>query len=241
MRGRTLALWFRLADPDEARRHVPPSVHIAQDPIVRARFWDMAHDAVAPAGSDGQTWTPFREAVVAFPVEYGSVTGDYPTYMYADEFAYLAFGREVMGWPVRGGMIEIDGEPGDPVEEGARLSGRLLRDGLEVMRAELTLTGAQLATDNAVPPRWLACKVIPDVASPSAAVAQLVATGPERIHHRDIWEATGELAFGEATTDELHFLRPREIVSAQYWANVSLTIGWGQVLAELGDSVWTDV
>jgi acetoacetate decarboxylase len=240
MRGRTLALWFRLADPDEARRHVPPSVRLPEDPVVRARFWDMAHDAVGSTGSHGPTWTPFREAVVAFPVEYGTVTGDYPTYMYADEYGYVALGREVMGWPVRGGMIDVDGEPDVPVRSGDRLGGRLTRDGREVMRAELTLTGARVPDENRVPPRWLACKVIPDVARPTAAVAQLVATGPERIHERDVWEATGTLAFGESDTDELHFLRPREIVAAQYWTNVRLTIGWGEVLAELGDTVWTD-
>ncbi len=81
-------------------------------------------------------------------------------------------------------------------------------------------------------------KVIADVGTPRAAIAQLVATGPERIHHRDIWEATGTLSFGEGATDELHCLAPREIVAAQYWANVDLTIGWGTVLEELGDGVW---
>lgn len=106
------------------------------------------------------------------------------------------------------------------------------------MQARLTLTGTRHASDDTHVPRWLASKVIADVGTPRAAVAQLVATGPERIHHRDIWEASGALSFGEGATDELHCLAPREIVAAQYWANVDLTIGWGTVLQELGDGVW---
>ena len=92
----------------------------------------------------------------------------------------------------------------------------------------------------ATPPRWLATKVITDVAGPTAAISQLVATGPERIHERRIWTAEGQLSFGEAPGDELHHLTPREIVGAQYWSGVRLTIGWGEVLAELGGSVWGD-
>jgi acetoacetate decarboxylase len=237
MRGRTLALWYRLADPGEARRHVPAALQLPDDPIVRARFWDMAHDAGGPLASDGApVWTPFREAVVAFPVEHGLVIGDYPTYMYADEFAYTAFGREVMGWPVRDGSITFDAAAGTPAA-GTVITAQLSRHDRLLMQIELTLTGELLPGDNR-PPRWLASKVIPDVAHPRAAVAQLVATGPERIHHRDVWDATGTLVFGESDTDELHYLVPREIVAAQYWANVELTIGWGEVLAELDDGVW---
>src|SRR5687768_10300236 len=51
MRGRTLALWYRLVEPDEARRHVPSVLEMDDDPVVRARFWDMEHDAV-PFGPD---------------------------------------------------------------------------------------------------------------------------------------------------------------------------------------------
>lgn len=240
MRGRTLALWFRLADPDEARRHVPAVVEMDEDPIVRARFWDMEHDAVPIDGGGERPWRRFREAVVAFPVRYRDVVGDYPTYMYGDDFTYALFGREVMGWPVRDGTISMDDEPPGGPGAGVRMSGQLDRDGHTVMRAEITLTGDEVAVDDAPPPRWLATKVITDVAGPTAAISQLVATGPERIHERRIWTAEGQLSFGEAPGDELHHLAPREIVGAQYWSGVRLTIGWGEVLAELGGSVWGD-
>jgi acetoacetate decarboxylase len=240
MRGRTLAIWYRLADPDEALRHVPAAVQMDGDPVVRARFWDMEHDAVPVNGEGPRPWRRFREAVVAFPVRFGEVSGDFPTYMYADDVTYVLFGREVMGWPVRDGVIDVDPEPAGGPTAGVRLSGRLARDGRTVMTAEVTLTGEELSVDDSKPPRWLATKVITDVAGPRAAVAQLVATGPERIHERRIWAADARLSFEEAPGDELHYLAPREIVQAQYWTGIRLTIGWGEALAELGESVWGD-
>ena len=240
MRGRTLALWYHLADPDAARRHVPPSVEMDDDPIVRARFWDLEHDAAGPAEDADRpiAWTPIREAVVAFPVRYGDLSADVPTYMYADDFSYTAMGRELMGWPVRDAVIEVDPEPAAGPGAGMTIRARMLRGGAEVMTASLTLTGEMTVDRLPTPPRWLAEKVIGRVDGPGAAVSQLVATGPERIDRRDVWTATATLAFGERPGDELSALGPREIVKAEYWANVVLSVGWGEVLAELGDGVY---
>jgi acetoacetate decarboxylase len=240
MRGRTLALWYRLADPDEARRHVPPTVVMEDDPVVRARFWDMQHDGLGERAADGSGWTTFREAVVAFPVSHGTTSGDYPTYMYGDDFAYNVFGREVMGWPVRDGEIEVDPVPPSGPAAGLTVTGVMTRGGRELMRATLRLTGEHEVDEDIAPPVWLATKVIPDATGPRVAVAQLLATGPERLHHRVRWTADATLSMGEAPGDELHRLAPREIVRAEYWADVSLTIGWGRVLDELDSSVWAD-
>lgn len=238
MRGRTIAILFRLQDPDEARRHVPAQLEMDEDPVVRARFWDMTYDAV-PGTEPGTRGTRrFLEAVVAFPVRYGSLSGDYPTYMYSDDWVYITAGREIQGWPVRGGDVEMSPEPAGGPAAGVTYSGLLERDGRPVMRARLELSGEQVEVDNSVPPRWLCTKIIPDATGPRAAVGQLLATGPERVHGRRAWEASAELSFSEGPADELHHLAPREIVEAQYWSDVDITIGWGEVLQELGDSVW---
>jgi len=238
MHGRTLALRYRLTDPDEARRHVPAGLEMDEDPVVRARFWDMRHDALRSLGDGEAAWTPFREAVIAFPVRRGALSGDYPTYMYADDFAYTAMGREVMGWPVRDGIISVDPEPSTGPAAGTTLSARLVRDGAELMHIDMALTGARLADGDTRPPRWLATKIIPDATRPLASVAQLLETGPERIHRRTIWAADASLRLGVGEGDELHYLEPREIVSAEYWNDVDLTIGWATVLDELGASPW---
>lgn len=240
MRGRTLAIWYRLADPDEARRHLPPTVAVDPDPIVRVRFWDLVHDAAGPAADADRpdVWTPIREGVVAFPVRYGDLSADLPAYMYADDLTYITMGRELMGWPVREAVIELDPEPASGPHAGMAVHARMLRAGIAVMEATLTLDGVRTRDVLPAPPKWLAEKVIGRVDGPGAAISQLVATGPERIDHRDVWSATATLTFRDAPRDELTALAPREIVKAEYWGDVALSVGWGEVLAELGDAVY---
>jgi len=239
MRGRTLALWFRLKDPDEARRHVPALLEMDDDPVVRARFWDMTYDAV-PGNEAGSRGTRrFLEAVVAFPVRYGQISGDYPTYMYADDWVYITAGREIQGWNVRGGDVEMTPEPVGGPTSGSSFRGSLVRDGHPIMQARLELTGAAHEDDQTTPPRWLTTKIVTDATGPRAQIGQLLSTGPERVDRRRIWEAHAELTFSPGPTDELHHLAPREIVEAQYWSDVDITVGWGEVLEELGDRVWS--
>lgn len=229
MRGRTIALWYRLQDPDEARRHVPPECELPADPVVRARFWDMYHDAGLPA-VDGALPSRFREAVVAFPVECEGVAGDFTTHMYADDPTYIAFGRETMGWPLRSGAIEMS-EPSVSPVEGSAIEGRLVIAGEVAMEATVRLVVERSrAAESDILPRWIGWKVIPHVDGRTIAVDQLVETGAQRIERATVWEAVGELSFGEVATEELRHLRPREIVAAEYWDGVNAVIGPGHVL-----------
>ena len=237
MRGRALAMWFRLKDPDEARRHVPALYEMDDDPVLGARFWDLEHDAVPGAAPGSRGSRRFVESVVSFAVRSGDVTGEYPAHMYADDWVYLTAGRETMGWNLRGGDVDYDPEPAE-LGAGATIGATLTSDGHTIMEARLTLTGETLPVDNSRPPIWLTSKIITDPTRPHAQVGQLLATGPERIDARTAWQATAELSFGESPGTELHYLAPREIVEAQYWSGVDLTVGWSKVLAELGDSVW---
>jgi acetoacetate decarboxylase len=239
MHGRTLSLRYRLADPDEARRFVPAGIEMDDDPIVRARIWDMEHDGCTPPGEPTR-WTRFREAVIAFPVRVAGMEGDYPTYMYADEFAYTAMGREVLGWPVRDAQLEVDPEPDTGLAAGTTITGRAWRIGQEIMRIDLVLDGhVDVITDDA-PGRWINTRIIPDTGdSGRAELAQLVWSGPRRIERREVWRASGTLTLPETATEELHWLAPREIVQAEYWAAQRMTVDRGAVITDLGDDPWT--
>lgn len=240
MRGRTLSLRYRLADPDEARRHVPAGIDMDEDPLVRARIWDMEHDGLTRPGGPVR-WTRFREVVVAFPVHVAGMDADYPTYMYADEFSYITMGREVMGWPVRDARIEVAPEPVGGLHAGTVITGRGWRGDDEIMRIELTLDGDHERTSDDHPGRWISTKVIPDIERPFAALAQLVWSGPRRIERRDLWSATATLAYPPTGTEELHHLAPREVVHAEYWADQVMVVGDGGVIADLGDDPWATV
>ena len=112
-----------------------------------------------------------------------------------------------------------------------------MRDGHLLMSAALELT--ELLPEAERPsglPRWLTMKQIPRADRPGDAVHQLVQTGPERLEWGPIWRAHGELHFPAAQIDELGSLAPREIVAAQYWSAVDLSVGYGRVLMDLGAS-----
>ena len=233
--GRGLALWFRLADPAEARRHVPAMLEMDDDPIVRARFWDLAHDAGLPERLAPGDDLPLRvaEAVVAFPVSYAGTSGDFTAHMYADDPVYTAFGREVMGWPLRPGTVVMS--PGLPagLERGSTVSARLERDGGVLMSAGLTLTAPIPVRERPIDlPRWLTLKLVPRADGSGDVVRQLLQTGPERVEWGPMWAAEGELRFMDGPNDELAFLAPREIVAAQFWSAVDLSIGYGRILAD---------
>lgn len=212
-------------------------MHMDDDPIVRARIWDMEHDGLTPPNGP-ERWTRFREAVVAFPVSYEGIEGDYPTYMYADEFSYTTMGREVMGWPIRDAEVHVDPEPTQGLTAGTVINGRCRRGGDEIMHMELVLDGRHEVISDDDPGRWITTKVIPDVASPTAALAQLVWSGPQRIERRALWSGTGTLVLPPTRAEELHHLAPREIILAEYWADQIMTVGGGGVLKELGSDPW---
>lgn len=152
--------------------------------------------------------------------------------MYADEPVYIAFGREAMGWPLRHGEITFS-EPGD-LQPGTALEGRLVRDGGELMGVALTVeTLVSDLSDRPTRPRWIGWKRIPGVDGRSILVDQLVETGPSHVIWERVWTASASLSFEESLNDELHFLRPREIVAAEYWERVRLAIGPGSVLVDL--------
>jgi acetoacetate decarboxylase len=251
MIARTLAVWYRLADPEEARRHSHPSLEIEPDPVVRARFWDIRHDA-GRAGA-GQL-IELREAAVGFPVRFGDEQGDDTVYMFATDPVYTAFGREMMGWPVVGGDVTVDAAepatansrnvlsswtaPQAPEGQywteprlGDQFSGTLTVRGHRLMHMTIKVSAPVAPEEMQRPgPRWITHKFLPDVTGTST-VDQITQTAPTRVAWGSIWRATGQLEFFEAPGSELHYLAPREIVAAEYWCNLRLELGSGRVLA----------
>lgn len=230
-------MWFRVQDPDEVRRHIPAGLRVQDepDPVLRARYWQISHDAGLSALLSAQDleYLRFCEAVVSVPVAHGQISGEFLAYMYADESTYISFGREVMGWPLRPGDIRItDDHQGEGPAVGDRLQGTLTRFGSVVMASSFTLTQLVPDVDRPVP-KWLTQKLIPRVDAPGFAVRQLVSTGPNRVTWGKTWEAEASLSFAPSPNDELEYLRPREIVKAEYWPDVELTVGFGSVLGEL--------
>jgi hypothetical protein len=110
--GRTLTAWFEI-DRELLERAVPDALRRpATEPSwARLRFYDARFESLADA--DTHPLVPrsgtFREAVIAFPARAAGSDGDATMFMWADSEAYTTWGREVFGWPVLRGRIDLDG------------------------------------------------------------------------------------------------------------------------------------
>jgi acetoacetate decarboxylase len=232
--GRVFTIWYRLEDPDEARRQIAPPLEVPPNPLCRARFYELVMDAGQGDHlvSTNPEQTLFYEAVIAIECSYKQLHGDYSVHMYSDNATYISWAREVVGWPLKMGHIVIT-KPWKPyqLESGVTVTGVLDRFGTQLMKASVTLTEPMPEQDRPRSvPNWFTYKFIPSIEGPELDVSQLVVAGPSRMDTGLVWKATGTLELGEGLNDELHFLRPGEIVSADYVPYVDLTVGYGKVL-----------
>lgn len=221
MRGRVFTVWYRLQNPEEARRCIRPPLLLPDDPLCRVRFYDIVHN-----NGSGAAIFPFREAVIAIECGYGDLKGDSSVIMYADDPVYIAWGREVYGWPLKPGMItmtEISHH-----EPGVTVRGSLALQGTRWIHASVVLQESLPPAERPLP-FWFGCKTIPSIDKAEPAVNQVVVAGPSRVTAGAVWRADGAFELG----DDLRFLQPREIVSADYWSHVELTVGYGRVLENL--------
>ena len=233
MYGRVFTLWYRLENPDEARRLIAPPMEVPPDPLCRVRFYDITHDA--GKGDDLVVENPeqahFHEAVIAIEVGYQDLHGDYSLYMYADEPTYIAWGREVYGWPLKMGKISMTRLWHD-AQTGDRLTGTLERFGRRLMTAHIELEESLLPDSftSPLPARWFGYKIIPSIEEGQPPDAnQLVVSGPTSAEIGRVWRASGTFTLG----DELNNLRPREIVSVDYVEGADLRVGYGRILKNL--------
>ena len=237
MSGRVLTVWFRVKNLDELRNHIAPPLTIPKDALCRARFWDLTHDAGKGDDLPGQipAQTHFHEAVLAIDADYGDMPGDYSVHIFADDPTYIAWAREVIGWPVKMGQVAFN-QPWNPtnLKPNDRLTGTLERFGTQLLRASVTLK-RPIHPDERPYKRanWFTYKIIPSVEKLAPEVSQLVLVQPSTLDSGQLWEADGTVEIGQGLNDELHFLQPAEIVWAEYWSYVNLSVGYGKILAQL--------
>ncbi len=237
MSGRNFTIWYRPEDPGELLNYIAPPLQVPDDALCRARFWELTHDA--GQGDNLVELNPaqaqFQEAVLAIDASYAALRGDYSVHIYADEPTYTAWAREVIGWPVKMGNIHLT-RAWHPhaLQAGITFTGILERFGSQVMKASVTLT-QEISIDQRpyAASNWFTYKVIPSAEKPEPEVCQLVLIQPAVLGYGPIWKAEGTLEIAEGINDELHFLRPAEIVFAEYWSFVELSVGYGQILARL--------
>lgn len=109
MTGSRITAWIRLPYALLARI-VSPDLLPAEsvDVEARLRFYTVTFQGVGRPGVDAPGSGQFREAVIAFPAQANGLLGQVSTFMWTDSDPYLLWGREVFGWPLERGDLDMD-------------------------------------------------------------------------------------------------------------------------------------
>jgi hypothetical protein len=180
MEGTVVTAWFH-AEPSALAKLAHPDFPPASDGRqARIRFYQIE------AQADGRS-VPFREAVVAYKTEFSGVKGELSALMWTDSLPYLAWGREVFGWPLQLGDVQlVSGLWG-----GDRASSADCRIG------DLSLTsvliGEELAGNTSGPPIWITPHRVVDAIDPQAETRRVYAVRPRVMKPGRIFRCSGVL------------------------------------------------
>lgn len=139
-------------------------------------------------------------------VRYGDYTGQFVPYLYTSTDASLACYREVQGWPAVMGETEI-------VEQGGRVSARLVRQGREIMRASAEIGGAEITSLDFLP--IILYKEIPGMDGRSCDAAYFL-TSTSRLTNLSFRAGSGGLEFTDPGDDPIARLAPLKITAVLY-------------------------
>ena len=207
--GRSITAWFPIPRtvleaslPSHLRRAVG-------EDWARLRFYDARFEA--PGVAEGLPFAPragaFREAVVAFPAAAGGLAGDATMFMWADGEAYTTWGREVYGWPVLRGELELDGGIWDsPLVAGARGSAALTASAGSAAVAGLEL-GERIESSTSGG-WWITPRRRLERAGLGGEREDVVAARPQIVNHGRVYDARGEVHLEFAAGHPLHGLAP---------------------------------
>jgi acetoacetate decarboxylase len=215
---------FARGNPDGIRKAIPPEFEPASD-IVEYFFLDypVVHDMA------DQTMGPraYTEGGVVLSVTYKGMTGGHVAYAYlaSDADDAICGGREVFGYPKKGGEVEF-------VENGATVEGKISRRGRDLMTASFTADGSPNFDRPVAQPRYQV-KRIPRIDGGGYDVNQVVTIqgANAEIHEQRFGKATISLG-GDPHMDPIFELGANEVVGAEYVTS-SFDLVYGRVLEDL--------
>lgn len=168
MSGTVVTAWFTL-EHGAISTMLSPDLVPTGEPTrpSRLRFYDIEyHSGSDTSAGDGR----FKEAVVAFPASYGEETGEVSAFMWSDSDTYIHWGREVFGWPVLRGGIDLEGAPWENKGDSPGAARLSVQDGT----AGIEITGRCEEVPPARNAQWFTPRLIPLPGRPQDARELLV-------------------------------------------------------------------
>src|SRR6266700_800533 len=229
--GRIMSVIFR-ASKDALAALVPAPRELPADPIASVRVNELLnnHGHGNHWIENEPEWVQYKEAVVCIPVLYKGVLGSYDPFLWVDNHACAAGGREIYGLPKKmGKMFLTRFFPSDPLAPGMKLTGTVEALSRRLMTASVTLT--REAKPEELPPVqcFYTLRVIPSPESEEPDINQLLRFKLQNYKYTRLWTGEGSVSFGDSPNEELLPLAPTEIVSG-FYMEVDWILPWAEVI-----------
>src|SRR6266550_3886799 len=174
--GRIMSVIFK-ANKDALAALVPAPLELPDDPVAIVRVNELLnnHGHGNTLIEDEPEWVQYKEAVVCIPVVYKGVLGNYDPYLWVDNHACAAGGREIYGLPKKMGKMYLTRFfPSDPLAEGMKMTGTLEALSRRLLTASVRLT--REATPDELPKVecFYTLRVIPSPESEEPDIHQLL-------------------------------------------------------------------
>jgi acetoacetate decarboxylase len=154
---------------------------------------------------------PYHEAILGVPCTLGEQTGNYVVVVYLDQTRPIVAGREIYGWPKKDADFVLHAD-------ATRASARAVRNGVEIIRADVEIAREAAPGDLALDPTWFNLKLIPSVTDGAPPdVMQLTATTLANVSVREAGAGPARLGLADSIVDPLASLMPvRDVVGGVF-------------------------
>jgi acetoacetate decarboxylase len=162
----------------------------------------------------------YNEVVLSVPSIFKEMSGNYAAYLYVDNDAAIAAGREIYGWPKKEARITI-------AEKDAVLLATVERGGIQLVSAAMELAELGKPEDFQFSEPWFNFKLIPSVKKDAPPeVMQLTSNTEENLKIKQVYTGRATLEFGTSPVDPLHKILIKEVLGGVYMnADFALTYG----------------
>jgi acetoacetate decarboxylase len=168
---------------------------------------------------------PWMDAYIAIPVRFQGLSGGFYAYMYEDNDAAIAAGREMWGYPKKFATTKLE-------EKGKHVSAIVERKDVKLIEVKLAVTRDTPPEVPIILPVLL-LQVIPN-AGKGVFLKRVISTDrPPTFVTKSEKTGKATVSFGKLDSDPLYKLGPTKVIGGSYRIGDFEKSGWPKVLATL--------
>jgi acetoacetate decarboxylase len=229
--GRIMSVVFK-ADPDALNALIPPPLEPLDEPYGIVRVSELINDHGGGDRwlEDEPEWVQYSEAVVCIPAAYKGRVGNYDPYLWVDNHACAAGGREIYGLPKKMAKVFLSRfYPSDPIGPGKKLTGTLEGLSRRLITASVRITGECTPAELPKTETFYGYRVLPHPEEDRHEIEQLLEFKLQNYKYTKLFKGEGSLSFGDSPAEELTALGPTEIVGG-FYQEVDWLLPWPTIL-----------